>query len=71
MSDQAIESVAKEEQNAMKSTADENSKEIRKEAEELDEDIDEEVVKPRYKPERSLYSSTLNSNDSVKKEAPK
>ncbi len=71
MGDKADECIAREEQSAMKETANENAKEVRRESEELDDNSDDEVVKPQYKPEYSLAGSTLNSNDSVKKEAPK
>ncbi len=66
MSDQFYETIAKEEQGAMKATADENAEEIRKES----EGLDDEVITPRFKPECSLAASTLNSNDNVKKESP-
>jgi len=65
-------SIEREEQSAMKATADENAQEIRKESEQLaeEEDDDDEVLTATSKTEPSLANSTKDSNDNVKKEAP-
>jgi E3 ubiquitin-protein ligase DOA10 len=71
MSEQCTANVANEERSAMRATAAENNRELRKEAEELAEDSDDEVVAPQSKPVHSLDDAKLNSNDNIKKEAPK
>ena len=68
MSDQTNAKINREEQNAMKATADENIEELRKESDEINDDDHDDVVKPTFEP--SLDVSTKNSNDNVKKEAP-
>jgi hypothetical protein len=64
MSDEANNSIAREQASAMKATADENVKELREEL----EIADDEVVVPTFKPECSSAGSKLNSNDNSQKE---
>jgi hypothetical protein len=66
MSAQINQSIAREEENAMKAAADENLQELREESEQLNDD--DEVI--TSKTNDSLAVSTKNSNDNVKKEAP-
>ncbi len=66
MSDQVDKRIERNEQNAMSATAAENYKELENES----EGINDEVVIPTSKPKDSLTTSTSNSNENVKKEAP-
>jgi hypothetical protein len=66
MSDQIDERIQRSEQSAMNATAVENYKELQNES----EGIDDEAVISTFKPENSLTTSTSNSNENVKKEAP-
>ncbi len=71
MSDQTDEIIEREEEDAMKETADENASYVQKQAEEefLDNSSDE-VITSTSKPERLIATVTSDSNDKTKKEAP-
>jgi len=71
MSDQIDKIIEREEEDAMKETADENAGHVRKQAaEEFLDNSNDEVITSTAKPERLIATATSNSNDKNKKEAP-